>query len=58
MECSAFFAAAKFRGVKLACILYSGDDVSSEEWDPRREKDRKYIREEIFWLAVESCLEL
>ncbi|WP_276325216.1 hypothetical protein [Kosmotoga pacifica] len=42
----------------MACILYSGDDVSSEEWDPRREKDRKYIREEIFWLAVESCLEL
>lgn len=55
MECSALCAVAKFRGVTFAQLLYGGDDVSCEEWDPRRTKDRLFINENVFWLAVEAC---
>jgi len=55
MECSALCAVAKFRSVIFAQLLYGGDDVSCEEWDPRRTKDRLFINENVFWLAVEAC---
>jgi len=58
MECSALCAVAKFRGVTFAQLLYAGDDVSCEEWDPRKTKDRLFIMEKVFWLAVEACSEL
>ena len=58
MEASAFFAVARHRGVTLAQILYGGDDVSCIEWDSRDWADKRSIREEVFWLAVEACLEL
>jgi uridine phosphorylase len=35
MEAAAFFAVARFRGVRFAQLLYGGDDLSSEVWDPR-----------------------
>jgi uridine phosphorylase len=35
MEASAFFAVARFRGVRFAQLLYSGDDLSTDEWDER-----------------------
>jgi uridine phosphorylase len=56
MEAAAFFAVAQFRGVKLAQILYGGDDVSGEEWDSRDWHTRASIREKVFWLAAEACL--
>ena len=58
MESAAFFAVAKFRGVEFAQILYGGDDVSGEFWDKRDWSNRKTIREEIFWLAVEAALNI
>ena len=58
MESAAFFAVAQFRGVEFAQILYGGDDVSGEFWDKRDWSNRKTIREEIFWLAVESVLNI
>lgn len=58
MECAAFFAVAQFRRVILAQILYGGDDVSCEKWDSRDWQVRTSIRENVFWLAVEACLEL
>nr|WP_286161402.1 nucleoside phosphorylase [Clostridium sp. KNHs214] len=58
MEAAAFFAVAKFRNVKLGQILYSGDDVSCEEWDSRNWHARGEIREKLFWFAVEACLKL
>jgi len=58
MECAAFFAAARFRKVPFAQILYGGDDLSCEEWDSRCWHERSDIREKVFWLAVESCLKL
>ncbi|HYH01831.1 MAG TPA: purine-nucleoside phosphorylase, partial [Bacillota bacterium] len=58
MECAAFFAVAQFRKVTFAQILYGGDDVSCADWDSRSWQDRGTIREKIFWLAAEACLEL
>jgi uridine phosphorylase len=59
METAAFFAVAQFRDVLLGQILYGGDDVSGAgEWDHRDWDRQVSTREKIFWLAVESCLEL
>jgi uridine phosphorylase len=58
MEAAAFFAVACFRQVTLAQILYGGDDVSGQAWDPRLWDGRMSTRERLFWLAVESCLAL
>jgi len=56
MEAAALFAVARFRAVTLAQLLYAGDDLSAEVWDPRGWGERVPIREELFWLAVQSCL--
>jgi uridine phosphorylase len=58
MEAASLFAIAQFRGVQLAQILYSGDDVSNTNWDARFWSARAAIREKLFWLAVEACLRL
>ena len=58
MEAAAFFAVARFRGVKFGQILYGGDDVSGEEWDSRRWQRNQTVREELLWLAAEACLRL
>lgn len=58
MECAAFLAVAKFRGVKFGQILSGGDDVSCEVWDSRGSVDRKSIREKVFWISVEACSRL
>jgi uridine phosphorylase len=56
MEAAALFAVGKFRGVAVGQLLYGGDDVSGEVWDPRRGQSRVSVREKLFWLAVEACL--
>jgi len=58
MEAAAFFAVAQFRGATFAQILYGGDDLSSEEWDHRGWDKQTSIREKLFWLAAEACLNL
>ena len=58
MEAAALFAVAKFRKVKLAQILYAGDDVSGEKWDSRQWDKRHDVREKLLWLAAEACLEM
>ena len=59
MEAAAFFAVAQFRNVILGQILYGGDDVSGEgEWDHRDWHNQFSIREKLFWLAAEACLQL
>ena len=58
MEAAAFFAIARFRKVRFGQLLYGGDDVSSEKWDARGWDTRATIREKLFWLAVESVLEI
>lgn len=58
MEAAAFFAVARFRRVTIGQILYGGDDVSAETWDSRDWDAHAGVREKLFWLAAEACLEL
>jgi len=58
MEAAAFFAVASFRKVTFGQILYAGDDVSGNAWDPRGWSRRFGVREELFWLAVDACRRL
>jgi purine-nucleoside phosphorylase len=57
MEAAALFAVGLFRGVSIGQLLYSGDDLSGEEWDGRA-WNRQPIRERLFWLAAEACLSM
>ena len=59
MEASAFFAVAQFRQVTLGQILYGGDDVSGDgDWDQRDWQRQYEVREQLFWLAAEACLQI
>lgn len=58
MEAASFFAIAQFRKVQFGQLLYSGDDVSSEQWDSRQWTTHTSVREKLFWLAAEACLSL
>ena len=56
MECSAFCAVARFRGVAFGQILYGGDDVSGLEWDRRAWDRQTGVRQRLLHLAAEACL--
>ena len=60
MECAAFLAVARFRGVRFGQVLATGDDVSGAEWDRRGYGTGEHVpfTERLFWLAVEACLDL
>ena len=58
MEASALIAVAQYRGVVFGQALYGGDDLSGPEWDHRDWQSRQQIRESLFWLCADACLEL
>ena len=58
MEAAAFFAVAKFRNVVFSQIIYGGDDLSLETWDHRGWNKQWSLREKLFWVAAESCINL
>lgn len=58
MECSAFCAIAEYRNVVFGQMIHSGDDISGDEWNSRKEVDRNFIRETLFWFSVEASMEL
>ena len=58
MECSALMAVARFRNVVLGQYLAAGDDISSDEWDPRYVDNKLPFQEKVFWLSVEACFSL
>jgi uridine phosphorylase len=58
MEAAALFAVAQFRGVELGQLLYAGDDLSGEIWDPRGWNSHDTAREQLFRLATEACVRL
>ena len=58
MEAAAFFAVGQFRDVAVGQLLYCGDDLSGDVWDDREWRDRGAIREGLFRLAAEACLQL
>jgi uridine phosphorylase len=56
MEAAAFFAVARFRGVSFGQMLYAGDDLSGETWDPRGWVGHATGRDLLLRLAVEAVL--
>ncbi len=58
MEAAALFAVARFRGVKLASLLYAGDDVSGEAWDRRDWHLQRSLRADLCRLAAEALLQV
>jgi uridine phosphorylase len=57
MEAAAFFAVARFRGIRFGQLLYGGDDVAAEQWSHRHWTTHS-VREILFWLAADACLRL
>ncbi|MBV7330834.1 nucleoside phosphorylase [Chloroflexi bacterium TSY] len=58
MEAAAMFAVARFRGVELGQLLYSGDSVDPELWEDRDWMSNWTVREMLVALAAEACLAL
>lgn len=58
MEAAGLLAIAQFRRVILGQVLYGGDDLSGDEWDNRGWQSRKEVRQNLFWLAAQACLDI
>jgi len=58
MEAAAMFAVAAFRGAAYAQLLYAGDDVSAEEWDPRSWDKQLGARDGLLDLALDAVIRL
>lgn len=58
MEASALAAVAAFRGVRLAQVVYCGDDLTGESWDHRSWQSLSDVREDLFDLAATAALAL
>ncbi|WP_230595943.1 nucleoside phosphorylase [Rhodococcoides fascians] len=57
MEASAFCAVARYRGVRFAQLLYAGDSLAAD-WEHRGWTKAGTVREQLFWLAADACLQL
>jgi uridine phosphorylase len=57
MEAAALFAIARFRGVPIAQLLTTSDDLSGEEWSGMATPDHD-VRWSLFLLAAEAVLAL
>jgi uridine phosphorylase len=58
MEAAGMIAVAQFRSVVFGQVLYGGDDLSGNEWDSRAWQSRAEVRENLFWLCADACLDL
>lgn len=58
MEAAAFFAVSRYYNLPLAQILYAGDDVSGEAWDPRNWNSQKNVRSNLILTAIRLMEEL
>lgn len=58
MEAAAFIAAARFRGVQFAHLLYAGDSVAGAEWDHRDWASALDVRQRLFDIAATAALRL
>jgi len=56
MEAAALFAVARFRGVSLGQMLYAGDDLSGDVWDPRGWQRHASGRDLLLRLAAEAVI--
>ena len=51
---AALFAIARFRGVPIAQLLTTSDDLSGAEWSGFQLEDRDDLRWSLFLLAAEA----
>ncbi len=58
MEAASLFAVGRFRGVRVAALLYAGDDVSGEAWDTRDWHRQEELRMTLCQLAAEALLKV
>jgi uridine phosphorylase len=58
MEAAALAAIARFRGVRLAQVVYCGDDLSGSSWDHRLWQSLSDVREDLFDIAATAALAL
>ena len=58
MESAAFFAVSRYYDIPLAQLLYAGDDVSGEKWDPRNWNHQKNVRSNLIITAIKLMEEL
>jgi hypothetical protein len=48
----------RFRGIRVAALLYAGDDVSGEAWDTRDWHRQEELRMTLCQLAAEALLKV
>lgn len=58
MEAAALAAVAAFRGVRLAQVVYGGDDLSGESWDHRSWQSRADVRDDLIGICATAALRL
>jgi purine-nucleoside phosphorylase len=58
METAAFFAVSKYYDLPLAQLLYAGDDVSGEKWNPRNWDNQKNVRSNMIFTAIKLIEDL
>lgn len=58
METAAFYAVARFRGVRCIQLLYAADDLSGGTWDERGWMGASDVRTSLYRLALDLAREL
>jgi hypothetical protein len=58
MEASALIAVARYRGIRLAHLLFAGDSLAGEDWEHRGWTTAAEIRAALFELAADAALRL
>lgn len=58
MEAAALAAIARFRSVRLAQVVYCGDDLSGSSWDHRFWQGVSDVREDLFDITATAALAL
>lgn len=58
MEAAALAAVARFRGVRLAQVVYCGDDLSGSSWNHRSWQSLSDVREDLFDITATAALAL
>jgi uridine phosphorylase len=58
MEAAAFFAVAKYRGVRVGQMLYAGDTLAGETYDTRDWVNVKDVRMALFERALDAAARL
>ena len=58
MEAAAFFAVARFRGVRIGQLLYAGDTLAAEDWDDRDWTNATQTRRALFDICSNAAADL